>query len=313
MRSYELRAHADCCRHSAVGAAVAPAAAGGGFPRCGAGLSVAAGAARGRHGRRQRAGHPLARDRAMAVGAARPAVRHRQPGRGRHQHRHRGGRARAADGYTLLSIGPSSAVNATLYPKLGFNFIRDIAPVASMVHQSQVVVVQSVDAGEHDGGVRRLHQSQPGQDQLRVVGRRHRQPARGRAVQDGRGRRHGARALSRRRAGDDRSDRRAGAGDVRLAGGGDGAHQERQAAGARGDHGQARRTAAGPADGGRHGARLQVRAPGSASAPRTARRPRSSSCSTRRSMPGSPTPRCGRAMPTSAAGSSPARRPSSAS
>jgi tripartite-type tricarboxylate transporter receptor subunit TctC len=46
-----------------------------------------------------------------------------------------------ADGYTLLSVGPSSAVNATLYPKLGFNFIRDIAPVASMVHQSQVVVV----------------------------------------------------------------------------------------------------------------------------------------------------------------------------
>jgi tripartite-type tricarboxylate transporter receptor subunit TctC len=46
-----------------------------------------------------------------------------------------------ADGYTLLSIGPSSAVNATLYPKLSFNFIRDVAPVASMVHQSQVVVV----------------------------------------------------------------------------------------------------------------------------------------------------------------------------
>ena len=46
-----------------------------------------------------------------------------------------------ADGYTLLSIGPSSAVNATLYPKLSFNFIRDIAPIASMVHQSQVVVV----------------------------------------------------------------------------------------------------------------------------------------------------------------------------
>ena len=39
-----------------------------------------------------------------------------------------------------------------------------------------------------------------------------------------------------RRAGDDRPDRRAGGGDVRLAGGGDGAHQERQAAGARRDH-----------------------------------------------------------------------------
>jgi tripartite-type tricarboxylate transporter receptor subunit TctC len=46
-----------------------------------------------------------------------------------------------ADGYTLLSIGPSAAVNATLYPKLSFNFIRDVAPIASMVHQSQVVVV----------------------------------------------------------------------------------------------------------------------------------------------------------------------------
>jgi tripartite-type tricarboxylate transporter receptor subunit TctC len=46
-----------------------------------------------------------------------------------------------ADGYTLLSIGPSSAVNATLYPKLPFNFIHDIAPIASTVHQSQVVVV----------------------------------------------------------------------------------------------------------------------------------------------------------------------------
>lgn len=46
-----------------------------------------------------------------------------------------------ADGYTVLSIGPSSAVNATLYPKLSFNFIRDIAPIASMVNQSQVVVV----------------------------------------------------------------------------------------------------------------------------------------------------------------------------
>jgi tripartite-type tricarboxylate transporter receptor subunit TctC len=46
-----------------------------------------------------------------------------------------------ADGYTLLSIGPSAAVNATLYPKLPFNFIRDVAPVASLVHQSQVVVV----------------------------------------------------------------------------------------------------------------------------------------------------------------------------
>src|SRR5207244_13372038 len=34
----------------------------------------------------------------------------------------------AADGYTLLSVVPAGAINATLYDKLNFNFIRDIAP-----------------------------------------------------------------------------------------------------------------------------------------------------------------------------------------
>src|SRR6476646_10412460 len=34
------------------------------------------------------------------------------------------------DGYTLLLVGPTHAVNATLYPKLNYNFIRDIAPIA---------------------------------------------------------------------------------------------------------------------------------------------------------------------------------------
>jgi tripartite-type tricarboxylate transporter receptor subunit TctC len=46
-----------------------------------------------------------------------------------------------ADGYALLSVGPSVAVNATLYDKLSFNFIRDIAPVACLVNQAQIVVV----------------------------------------------------------------------------------------------------------------------------------------------------------------------------
>jgi tripartite-type tricarboxylate transporter receptor subunit TctC len=38
-----------------------------------------------------------------------------------------------ADGYTLLVVGPNHAVNATLYDKLNFNFIRDIAPVAGVL------------------------------------------------------------------------------------------------------------------------------------------------------------------------------------
>ena len=44
------------------------------------------------------------------------------------------------DGYTLLMVGPSSAVNATLYDKLSFVFLRDIAPVASLIRQPQIML-----------------------------------------------------------------------------------------------------------------------------------------------------------------------------
>jgi tripartite-type tricarboxylate transporter receptor subunit TctC len=46
-----------------------------------------------------------------------------------------------ADGYTLLMIGGYNAINATLYQKLNFNFIRDIAPVATLTRSSIVMVV----------------------------------------------------------------------------------------------------------------------------------------------------------------------------
>src|ERR1700730_2121035 len=45
------------------------------------------------------------------------------------------------DGYTLLLVGLSSAINATLYEKLNFNFIRDIAPVASIGGGPYIMVV----------------------------------------------------------------------------------------------------------------------------------------------------------------------------
>jgi tripartite-type tricarboxylate transporter receptor subunit TctC len=47
----------------------------------------------------------------------------------------------AADGYMLLSVAPPAAINATLYEKLNFNFIRDIAPVAGIVRVPEVMVV----------------------------------------------------------------------------------------------------------------------------------------------------------------------------
>ena len=45
------------------------------------------------------------------------------------------------DGYTLLLVTASNAINATLYDKLSFNFIRDIAPVAGIVHVPLVMEV----------------------------------------------------------------------------------------------------------------------------------------------------------------------------
>ena len=45
------------------------------------------------------------------------------------------------DGYTLALIGAPSAINATLYDNLTFNFIRDIAPVAIIVRFPNVMVV----------------------------------------------------------------------------------------------------------------------------------------------------------------------------
>src|SRR6516162_7015913 len=46
-----------------------------------------------------------------------------------------------ADGYTLLFVGAPNAINATLYDRLSFNFIRDIAPVAGIVRVPNVMLV----------------------------------------------------------------------------------------------------------------------------------------------------------------------------
>ena len=68
----------------------------------------------------------------MAVGAARPAIRRREPARAPaaisppRTSSMRRGWIHAAAGL------PRNAVNATLYQKLSYNFIRDIAPVASI-------------------------------------------------------------------------------------------------------------------------------------------------------------------------------------
>ena len=46
-----------------------------------------------------------------------------------------------ADGHTLILITPANAINATLYGRLNFNFINDIAPVGGITQVSNVVLV----------------------------------------------------------------------------------------------------------------------------------------------------------------------------
>jgi tripartite-type tricarboxylate transporter receptor subunit TctC len=46
------------------------------------------------------------------------------------------------DGYTILLVSSANAANVTPYEKLNFNFIRDIAPVASIERDAFVMVVE---------------------------------------------------------------------------------------------------------------------------------------------------------------------------
>ena len=86
--------------HLAASAAALPAVS----RMAGASLSVAAGALIVGFRAGGAARHHRAPDGSMAIGAARPAIRHREPAGRWQQHRHRGGRAGAPDGYTLLLV-----------------------------------------------------------------------------------------------------------------------------------------------------------------------------------------------------------------
>src|SRR5262245_66297567 len=99
----------------------------------GASLSVAAGTLDRRLRRRGAKRHAGAPDRPMVVGAPRPAVHHREPAGCQQQCRHRSG----CEG----TIGTANAISASVYDKLNFIFLRDIAAVTHMVRTPIVIVV----------------------------------------------------------------------------------------------------------------------------------------------------------------------------
>jgi tripartite-type tricarboxylate transporter receptor subunit TctC len=51
------------------------------------------------------------------------------------------GTSAPSDGYTFLLATSANAINATLYEKLNFNFIRDLAPVAGIVDSPLTMIV----------------------------------------------------------------------------------------------------------------------------------------------------------------------------
>ena len=84
--------------------------------RVGASLSDAAGADHRWLSRRRRDRHHRASDGSMAVGAARPAIHHREPTRRWQQYRHRSGRAmRPPTAIRSFWSTSANAINATLY------------------------------------------------------------------------------------------------------------------------------------------------------------------------------------------------------
>ena len=80
------------------------------------------------------------------------------------------------DGYTLLASGSQDAVTASLYDKLSYNFLRDIAPVASIASGPLVLVVNPSFPAKTVPEFIAYAKANPGKIRLRIGRRRHRGP-----------------------------------------------------------------------------------------------------------------------------------------
>ena len=139
-----------------------------------------------------------------------------------------------ADGYTLLVTAAAAAINATLFDKLGYNFLRDFAPIASINHIPLILVAHPSFPPTTVFELIAYAKANPGKVNLATPGLANRTRSRRRASQDDDRRQHGRRALSRLAGGADRSHRRAGAIGVRRGAYVDRTRKERPATRARG-------------------------------------------------------------------------------
>ena len=72
------------------------------------------------------------------------------------------------DGHTLLFAAAPNAINAALYDNLGFDFVRDLEPIASIAHGALVMLVAPFIPGENGHGVHRVCEGQSRQTQYGV-------------------------------------------------------------------------------------------------------------------------------------------------
>ena len=75
----------------------------------------------------------------------------------------------APDGYTLLLVGPANAINASLFDNLGFNFLRDIVPVAGLTREPLVMLVNPAVKARTAGELIAFAKSNPGKIRLALT------------------------------------------------------------------------------------------------------------------------------------------------
>ncbi len=74
------------------------------------------------------------------------------------------------DGQTLLLVAAPNAINTTLYPNLGFNFMRDIAPVASIARGALIMLVAPSFPAETVAGFISYAKANPGKINMASAG-----------------------------------------------------------------------------------------------------------------------------------------------